>query len=411
MTNFDDDNQVKGLNWYFQFKDTSTLRSFMEFNRSSKLSYFFVFMNLFLSIVMFPAIGVGVATIVTAPSSTQENWATAFINFCLGFVLLCVSSLIMYHRSPRVRAVLLTWWPEFAPRNPSTTRTVESSRIILGLRSCARYFSWKSLSRATIDPNTPSGPTESPTELHETAPTTCFTVLSKVDTLDLCNFLIVVITQLFYGLLVVRTAVHGCSRDVVGFFGARHRHFSPQPLPPCEHPDVFIILHCFVLFFLPFFFFASMPDLSITVVWFVLASTILVVIWLALTLSAFDSCFILLIMLLSSCFLIVDTQLHKVRIFSTATKLAKSLDEIERNAAANHVMEMRHMIANVAHDLKTVSRDFVLVFNMVCLTVSVFDHYWLCTAFGFVHDRGGPHSTVATGLQTWWFRAVFAREF
>jgi hypothetical protein len=54
--------------------------------------------------------------------------------------------------------------------------------------------------------------------------------------------------------------------------------------------------------------------------------------------------------------------LHRQRIqsFLTNIKLREILNERERNADAIHAMEMRHMIGNVAHDLKTVGSSLIL---------------------------------------------------
>lgn len=56
----------------------------------------------------------------------------------------------------------------------------------------------------------------------------------------------------------------------------------------------------------------------------------------------------------------MDAQVHKVFFFLATRKLGGILEENERNAIHNHAQEMRHMIANVAHDLKTVSSAFRL---------------------------------------------------
>ncbi len=57
---------------------------------------------------------------------------------------------------------------------------------------------------------------------------------------------------------------------------------------------------------------------------------------------------------LSIILLIIQLHLQRVQTFLHKRDLKGLLEENERNADANHAMEMRHMIGNVAHDLKTV---------------------------------------------------------
>lgn len=59
---------------------------------------------------------------------------------------------------------------------------------------------------------------------------------------------------------------------------------------------------------------------------------------------------------LYSVILLYDNQRQNVSLFFLAEKLKYSLGENERLADETHASELRHMIANVAHDLKTVSK-------------------------------------------------------
>jgi hypothetical protein len=299
---------VSSLNWYFQFSDKSVLKSFFEFNRTGDISYFFVFMFAFLLVVLFPMMSVTLVVTSVNASSSAEELALAILNFCLVVLVLSLHVLIYFHRSPQMRTLTSKWFHE-PPVSDSLNKIIDISE-----------------------------PASSPT-------------------LQTYSVLLVLTTQIYYAILALRSALQSdcSSTDPSRLFGARHPYVVPEPLPACEYANIFVILHSYFLFFLPCFFFAAMPDLPITAVWLVLIGTVVIVATIVVHLSAFDSWLILILLLLGSCFLIIDMQLHKVRNFLTAMKLKQSLEENERNAAANHVMEMRHMIANVAHDLKTVS--------------------------------------------------------
>ncbi len=54
-------------------------------------------------------------------------------------------------------------------------------------------------------------------------------------------------------------------------------------------------------------------------------------------------------------FLLAELHFQRVQGFLNQRKIRQLLEENERNADANHAMELRSMIGNVAHDLKTVS--------------------------------------------------------
>lgn len=58
---------------------------------------------------------------------------------------------------------------------------------------------------------------------------------------------------------------------------------------------------------------------------------------------------------LYSMIILYDNQRQNVSLFFLAEKLGYTLAENERLAEETHASELRHMIANVAHDLKTVS--------------------------------------------------------
>ncbi len=65
--------------------------------------------------------------------------------------------------------------------------------------------------------------------------------------------------------------------------------------------------------------------------------------------------------LLTAALLFGEVHFQRIRSFLDQKKIQELLEENERNADANHAMEMRHMIGNVAHDLKTVSFLFLLL--------------------------------------------------
>jgi signal transduction histidine kinase len=64
---------------------------------------------------------------------------------------------------------------------------------------------------------------------------------------------------------------------------------------------------------------------------------------------------VVLIWVIAAAIAIRNTQYRNVSIFFTNRKLKEIMLEKERIQEENHANEMRSLIANVAHDLKTVS--------------------------------------------------------
>ncbi len=63
----------------------------------------------------------------------------------------------------------------------------------------------------------------------------------------------------------------------------------------------------------------------------------------------------------SNVFIIAELQLDKINRFYMHLQLVDLIEENQRNAEAFHVNEMRFLIANVAHDLKTVSECYMWI--------------------------------------------------
>jgi hypothetical protein len=144
----------------------------------------------------------------------------------------------------------------------------------------------------------------------------------------------------------------------------------------CDFPDFFIMFFSFFVLLLPYLLFVALQDISIVWVWSMLVSSALTVFGMTFYLSAHHCWLSTMVFLTFVITLIVDAQIHKVQMFLTTRKLGDILEENERMALHNHAQEMRHMIANVAHDLKTVSLQFS--------SYPYFDRTFLISIFTFI---------------------------
>lgn len=69
-----------------------------------------------------------------------------------------------------------------------------------------------------------------------------------------------------------------------------------------------------------------------------------------------------------SIFVLLETMRHHVTLYYATVELKEALKENEAMQSKMHATEMRHMIANVAHDLKTVSSSLLLSISNRCVS-------------------------------------------
>jgi hypothetical protein len=345
-----DDRMV--LNWYFQFKNASMFKLFVAFNRGTKLSYFFMFVLIFFVFVLFPSACLSLIAMITNLTSVSPlDQLFNSIKFLLVSLLMTVSVGIGHQQSPVIHAILS---PVLSTVLPAHCTLFPPARV----SSFLRFYSPFSSRSTTVLPTASIATANSSNHIGQQVYTeTTESDKHKRDPLLLLNPMLVILVQLYYAVIVLQyiVYVHYAGNPKATLFQTHHRYLVPTPVSAAAYPNNFVVMHSFLLFFIPCFFFASMPDLSISVVWNVLIASAGFLVWTAVYLSAHDCFAILAMLLISSSLLIVDLQMHKVRMFLTAVQLRDSLTENERNAAAKHVEELRHMIGNVAHDLKTVS--------------------------------------------------------
>lgn len=83
--------------------------------------------------------------------------------------------------------------------------------------------------------------------------------------------------------------------------------------------------------------------------------------------TSFFSILQVLIVFLIIAVLLTELHLQRVQSFLNQRKVQQLLEDNERNADENHAMEMRSMIGNVAHDLKTVRIIPILSITVVLI--------------------------------------------
>lgn len=129
-----------------------------------------------------------------------------------------------------------------------------------------------------------------------------------------------------------------------------------------------ILAQGFVALTIPLLISVNLPEVVIEVVWanFILAFFVSILVCVAS--SQYDNILYLLIWSAVGFFSIIDTQIRNVTMFFVNMDLNLALSEVRRIEEENRANEMRHMIANVAHDLKTVSN---LYFRSLLLPIRI----------------------------------------
>jgi prepilin signal peptidase PulO-like enzyme (type II secretory pathway) len=152
---------------------------------------------------------------------------------------------------------------------------------------------------------------------------------------------------------------------------SNHTFLPSVAMNICGLTDHFLLFYTFLLLFSPYLLFLGLHDISIVYVWSILSIGILATILSAISLQSYHTLLLIVILSVFVVTMVIDAQIHKVQMFLTARKLGNILQQNERNASQQHAQEMRSMIANVAHDLKTVSLTIESVSSSLELTFSV----------------------------------------
>jgi hypothetical protein len=118
-----------------------------------------------------------------------------------------------------------------------------------------------------------------------------------------------------------------------------------------------IVGNTFAIAFILLIFVTNFPGLNIKYVWLCLMIDTIVPVACGIAIGIYDQMVIVPGITLAVAFAISDIQIRNILIFLTAKKLKFVIDEKERLAAETRANELRHMIANVAHDLKTVRNN------------------------------------------------------
>ncbi len=126
------------------------------------------------------------------------------------------------------------------------------------------------------------------------------------------------------------------------------------------HKIGFLNAHSIQLFILPFIFFKGLPQTPFKLIWVNYIIAVITFFGAIISVSAYDSLPTGIIWMLITFFSIQDFQVRNMIIFLSTRNVKETMVSRDKAMEENHANEMRSLIANVAHDLKTVSNYGIL---------------------------------------------------
>lgn len=367
------------VNWYLQVTDPILRNEFHIFN-SLKRSSGFLFVISCLFMIFFPIhIMIFQADINT--NITSKYFISRVITSTLAMLstLVAFSSgwlLFLHHTSFNLYGIqqIFKFRHLFRSSTTSTSEGIDISDIQIESRSCS------SNNQIDIEGISTSNTTVGSSNYSFFEKYLCHIHL-PFSTFFL-NICLVGSIQLFFILLFLRRTLSlNCIANVdiiVRYYGAGIC-YSNETMP------YGILFNAIMMLSVPILLFVNLPDTQITFVWFNYFVSLLLFLVVSINLGYPDVIGKLFMWICICFFTIIDVQTRNILLFFAKRKLAETLEENERMANANHALEMRHMIANLAHDLKTVSELLSLpLFTLYALSKTStfnFNVVGVCTTY------------------------------
>lgn len=186
----------------------------------------------------------------------------------------------------------------------------------------------------------------------------------KVKTTSLTYCYLVTQIQLFFIIVFIRRSFSlNCELNTSATFNV----LGGGRCYTAEDRGQFLTYNALMMITVPMMVMASIPEASVFWVWIVLFASMAVFIVACIIQSSAPYIVTVFFWMMLLVFVIRDIQIKKIMMFLTNRRLKEALIENDRIQAENHANEMRHMIANVAHDLKTV-RLMIFHFLLLILT-------------------------------------------
>ena len=310
------------LNWYYDLKDPSLHKQHLEFQtrRNSSLGFMY-YINIIQTFLGIPAMFVSMWCDFMANDEAAANYSNSHLLSILRkltgvctFICLTICTIAL-------------WYIIFRRKGPHNGKRVD---VVVNFLN--QIFGWKLCPKD-----------EKPIDALRAEP------MEKTGFWTASNIYYIT-GQTYYTLLYVRKVFH-C--------------FAPTLLP--DHVACFFaesllqnfIIDPYLLIIVPVLNWVLVADIGLNTFWVTYTSNLTVVLLLETFASKNDAIVRLGMTIMLCLFFIIDIQVRNVTMFFTAMDLNYALKEVKRMEEENRKNEMRNMIANVAHDMKTVSVSLI----------------------------------------------------
>jgi hypothetical protein len=351
--------------WQLHFVDPLTQSNFETFYKPKSLPYSFIFAAAVVCLILVPLSLYGLAT---AHASRKDRLISLVFDTIVAFLLLALVAICCLLRL------------KYSPDLGLSDHVSESMKAKTAFQSMATPFPTTAVEEPRSARSSQSSATVRSmvtTVIHNVKATACCSLDFKALGLFEGNRLehaLLQILQLLLMLSILQIMMLFHSQQSMTSLSA-NIHFLQ------DSRAHFIASSGLLLFALPYCVFTILgSSIAITWIWILYGISAMFMIILCIVSEAYSM--ILAISLIVGWFvcLSIDMQLHRLRIFMVNRQLLQSLND----RASTNAQEMRHMIANVAHDLKTVSHSLVnSVCSLWCTNLSS-RFFYCCAASDFI---------------------------
>ncbi len=372
----------KSTNWYFELNDSLKRHNFRSFFAIRHLSYFFQFAIFIITLIILPVSLLNAWKVLTSNHNDYPNnrhyYGHIGIQIVLTINIIGLSWIgwrICYDHSSRImksiQHIRLLFSRVcnccFLRRNDATISTTDnltnpaSTQLPQGgLNRSNRIAQDPSFFAALPNPSSPTqgaktlstsmdddhssseNSPQSPKLLSDPKIQVIFAVL--VQTLILLSI---------FRQVILRICTNEDTPTMTMKLATASLAYSPRVI--CDYPEFYLIMICFWLYAVPYFMFTALWGVSIACVWSIYTMTFVAMVILVNALSAPRALLFIVLIVIWFVTMVIDLQLHKIYVFFTNQSMLEIVEQHQSMAIKHTAQEMRHMIANVAHDLKTVS--------------------------------------------------------
>ena len=344
------------LSYFYQLKDPSLVDEFRRFLRKKHSIRFMILSNFIFSLVFVPcAVGVLCNDVLLSHlGDSSFQLTTSSIAAVAAVMSLVLGYYIMWHQ---VYDIYLQNQPEALATEPHRNTNSSTTPSSGGTTDIPLQVLSSNSKSQSNDCNL-----ENHSHSDTAVPTNNKNLAHHHHIILMQNFLILSVEIYFIFNLIRRSLLPLCTGHQQPYSNNSHIYRLIEGVDGwayCYQTDTHfdVINYIWSTILIPIFYFTNFPDIDISYVWSCFGCLIVATICIIIAKEDFQMFLEASFWISGGMFVVADVQLRNTAMFYTNRKLVALLEENERMSAEITANELRHMIGNVAHDLKTVRSD------------------------------------------------------